>query len=860
MHKIIIPFLFFSHLLIGQSVIDQKLDFKVTNVSIEAALLELSKNSGVDIAFSRNFFKDLPNLSVELNHQSLELILERILAPTNITFKTLGNQVLLFRKKSPFYTISGYVEDQSSGERLIAATVYSPDLEKGAITNEYGFYSLALPPGSTRIYYSYLGYEQEVFEVDLAMDQHKNIRLNQSNTLEEVIVTTASVEPNGYYIPIQGKALALSKEMIAVSPDLGGEADPIRVAQLAPGIQAGAEGSAGIAVRGGDPGQNLMLLDGVPIYIPYHLMGFYSIYNAETVRSVKVYKGNFPARYGGRLSSVFDIRTREGNQQTWSALASANLISNKLLVEGPLKKDKGAVLVTGRSSHAGFILNPFLQRTYFQNTSEDIETSFYDLNTKMNYTFSDQDRLYLSLYQGRDNLEGSSFKLDEEDLEEEEVNLKWSNTIGVLRWNHLFNEKLFSNVTVTFSEHQYEYRVLDQSSQEDEEDPEELTYLDMYSFNTDFGAQFDFDYSLSTSHQFRFGGGISSKSFIPELTYFEIEDLDFDDFENFEIREFDQFRRKNKTTAWESHLYVEDQFNINNKLYVDLGWRWSHFSTNNAHYSRLEPRFSSQYLMSDKWTIRAAVSRMIQYLHLVSFTEVRLPTDLWVPSGENILPQASWQGELGFTYDLFSKTQLLVDAYYKQLNNLYTYPENFEFQEEDFIASLTRGRGTVKGLEVTLSQNSPKSGGMLSYAYTDAQRTFNDLNNGRPFASRLNDPHQIKLFLYHRFKANLSLGLNWIYSSSRPLVNVVPLNTVLDQPDTEINSMASLNDYHRLDISATYRFSTNKLFHTLKIGAYNVYNRENIAYFRIDFEEDNTSFQPISGLPFRPSLSYRIQY
>ena len=861
MNKFVVPILFLSHFCIGQVKLDQSFDFSAVNIPLEEALLQLSEISGTDIAYSNSLLKSQPKVTLRVQSQPLRSILENLLSPANITFKLLGNQVLLFRQKVQYCTLSGYIEDKSSGERLIAATVHSPDLKKGTVANEYGFYSLVLPMGATKIVYSYLGYEQLEVDLDLRTDQQTNIQLDRSITLEEVVVTPSTGNSGGYTSAKDAAAISISREMITLSPDLGGEADPIRVAQLSPGIHAGADGSTGILVRGGNTGQNLMLLDGVPVYIPYHLMGVFSIYNPATVRTVKVYKGSFPARYGGRLSSVFDIRTREGNQQQWSGLVSANLISTKALVEGPLKKDKGAILLSGRHSHSGFLLNPFLQRTYFQNTSEDIETSFYDLNAKINYTLSPKDRIYLSFYQGKDTMEGSSLILEDDEQEENEVQLNWSNAIGALRWNHLFSNNLFSNTTLTFSEHQYEYRVLNQFLVQDEEDPEDLTYLDMYSFNTDLGLQIDFDYSLSPNHQLRFGGGISTKSFLPQLTYFEEEDLDFDEFDDINIQDFDRFRVNNDTEATESNLYLEDQINIGRKLFIDLGMRWSSFSTTEQSFSRIEPRFSSLFRINKTFALRTAFSRMIQYLHLVSFTGVRLPTDLWVPSGKNLAPQESWQGEVGLSLNLRPSTVITFDTYLKQMNNLYTYPEDFEFGEDQLAELLTKGEGLSKGVEINLSHQGAKTGGQIAYAFTDADRKFKELNNGASFAFAQNNPHQVQLFLYHKINAHLSFGLNWVFNSAGPPINIVPLNAVLDQPESEMINNASLSDYHRLDLSATYRFSGKLFAHTLKFGAYNVYNRANTAYFRIDFDREGESFfQPIFGLPFRPSFSYQIQF
>lgn len=869
MHKYIIPFLFLVNLAVAQSPLEKRLDFSVDGASMDAALLKLSNLCETDIAFSGNFFKNKHDLTISVKNEKVQKVLDQLLADTDITYKALGDRIVLFKKK--YYTISGYIEDKDSGERLIAATVYCPTLKKGTVTNEYGFYSLTLPEGETKLNYSYLGFEVRKNQIHLDKNIRQKIQLKNTNTLSEVLITAKEQSNPVFGAPEFAPFTTITKEQVAISPDLGGELDPIRTAQLLPGIQSGADGLDGIFVRGGDNGQNLMLLDGAPVYIPYHLLGVFSIYNHETINSTAIYKGSFPARYGGRLSSIFDVRTREGNQYEWNGSVGANLISTNALIEGPIKKGKGAILLAGRKSYSGFLFNPFFRQTYFRNDAEGIQTNFLDWNAKLNYTITPKDRLYLSFYNGSDQMGSFSTTFEDELIEEREVALNWSNRITTFRWNHIYNDKLFSNATFTYSSFNYEYTVLEEFSVEKDEeefDLKDLYYVDLRSINNDIGISLDFNYWLSAIHQFRFGGGISFKDFAPGLSYFEEDDEEIEELEKIDIDEFDRLLDVEKLQAAESHIYLEDQINIENKLLLNLGLRASGFLTADQNYFRLEPRMTLTYKVNPKLTARGGLSKMVQYLHLISYSNIRLPNDLWVPSDEELLPGTSWLSELGLTYKPFQNFSLSVDYYYKRLENLYTYPQGFEFDEVDFREFLISGNGKSEGIETLLEYSGTKTGGHFSYTFNKVRRTFSKINEGQPFAPNRDQPHQLKLFLYFKPNTKFSFGLNWVFNSNGKIPEIQPLGTEQIELDENIDKsiekpseQISFDHYHRLDLSVSYHFSTQKIQHLLKIGAYNLYNRSNLAFYRLEFNQnEEVSYRPVRSLMFRPSVSYRVKF
>lgn len=862
---ILFSLLFVFNIGFAQSPLNRPVTFSARNIPISEALVQLAQYSDTDIAFSHQFFKKEANIDVHFKGHSLEDALEEILRTTSIDYKVLGNRVLLYKKAPALYTVSGYIQDKNSGERLISATVYSPSLQKGATTNEYGFYSLTLPVGNTDLAFSYLGYEEQQHTIKLDENIQRNIALSSSVLLEEIVVTPDSGASAYFSDSDTPSSITLDKKMLALSPSLGGEVDPIRTAQLMAGIHSGADGLDGIFVRGGGSSQNLMLLDGATVYVPYHLMGLFSIYNQNAINSAKVYKGSFPARYGGRLSSIFDIRTREGNQYNWSGMASANLISTNALIEGPLQKGKGAVLLAGRASHSGFLLRPFFQETYFNSNSEDVQAHFLDYNIKLNYTLSQKDRLYLSYYRGFDFMGGTSIIEEEDAVENEEVELNWSNAIASLRWNHLWGNKLFSNTTLTYSLFDYEYAILEQYIDDPSDEIGEIYFIDMRSKNKDLGIKLDFDYFHSANHHIRFGGGLSTQEFAPGLTRIEEDDADFEFIEELNIDEFEQFQNDDVFITQEGHLYVESQLDLNDDWSWDMGLRGSTFFSEGKNYSRLEPRLSTSYQLVDGFTLSASMSRMVQYLHLITYSTIRLPNDLWVPSDEDLLPEEAWQGEIGLEYQMNTQLQFSLSAYYKKLENLYTYDDEYEFEEEDFKPFLIKGEGEAMGIEWSAHYNHENRGFFLSYALSRSIRWFDEIDNGEPFPHARNQPHQIKLFAYQKWRKHFRLGLNWVFNSAGPAIEIEPLSGLDEELDTEIEDEIvddpdRLESYHRLDINLEYQLATPKALHTFKIGAYNLYNKANLAYYRLGFDEnEEIYYRPVYGIPFRPSFSYQLK-
>ena len=859
----------------GQSPLNKVLDFSVNEISVSEALQELSKVAEVDIAFSSNFFDKAEKISVQFENQNLEYILSAFLKNTNVEFKVLGNRILLFINKAPeIFTISGYIEDKNSGERLIAATVFCNKNQKGTTTNEYGFYSLSLPAGKIDLQSRYLGFQKKGQLITLNKNVLLTIKLESNLTLPEVIVHPERKQnPTNYHV--SRDINQLDKKFIEANPGLGGEEDFVRTSQLLPGIQGGVDGLGGLQVRGGESGQNLMLMDGVPVYIPYHLFGVYSVYNSSTINSSQLLKGTFSARYGGRLSSVYDIRIKEGNKEAWHGEAGINLINGKLLVEGPILKGKGSVLMAGRYAPNGFLLNPEFKRIYFQleNEEGELNSTFNDFNIKMNYSISDKDHLYLSMFSGTDAF--FRFYSEKDDEEQETWNstldFDWDNTIGMLRWNHLFNKKLFSNTTVTYSAFSFNNLTFEEIENDDEEEEwfEDIVYLENQSKNADIGIKTDFDFIPNPIHTLRFGAALSRKDFNTSFVFLEEDDEEVEDIEDFDLDILQELTEGHTFSSIEASVYAEDQIQLNTDWYANFGLRGSSFFGGAKKYINLEPRLTLKYQHSSRFSVYTSVNRMVQYLHLVTNAALRLPNDLWIPSGDKVLPSKALQTELGVAWKLGNKFDLNIDAYYKKMNNLLAYPDNRDFLMDIDIENpatfLTRGKGETYGIEIFLKYTTVKTQAGVSYVLSKSERQYADQNLGASYPHEYDQRHQIKLFFHQSLGKRFLIGANWVYNSPNPQWALTNTSLTIDNEIESLNPPGQKNKlrsvpYHRVDFSFAFKHQSPRLQHLLKLGVYNLSNRQNAVFYYRSFFGNNNSTEPINGFPLLPSLSYSLKF
>ena len=746
-----------------------------------------------------------------------------------------------------YYTISGYIEDASSGESLIGVNVYSKSLSVGTTTNNFGFYSLTVPEGEFDINFSFIGYSDYTKNLSIKTDLELNTRLVlSSEIIKEVILTDqiSNVEQT------QTSVISVPVIQIKSMPALLGEIDVLKSIQLLPGVQSGSEGSSGFYVRGGGPDQNLILLDGVPVYNASHLFGFFSVFNIDAIKNVKLTKGGFPARFGGRLSSVLEIDMKEGNMKEFKGEGSIGLISSKLALEGPIVKDKASFMISGRRTYADLLLNLF-------QPSPDATGGyyFYDLNAKLNYKISNRDRIYLSGYFG-DDIFGLNFNESGDD--EFIFGLGWGNKTTAFRWNHVFNNKLFSNTTLTYSRYSFD---IDQGFSSSDSNFE-FSYI---SGLRDFGAKIDFEYSLNPNHSFKFGYSHTYHDFFPgELS------LDF----NYDETDIDTvFQFSDDLQAHDLFLYVEDEIKVNERLKMNLGTHLALFSIKDSTYLKLQPRFSARYLINEKWSLKASYAEMQQNLHLLTNSSVGLPTDIWVPATDSVKPQQSKQFALSInTNFLDGILEASIEGYYKKMDDLVSYKEGSSFWDaQSWESSVeTGGEGKSYGLELFFQKKKGKTTGWIGYTLSWTYRRFNNINFGDWYSYKYDRRHDISIVLSHKFSDKIDIGATWVYGTGNAIT--FPQATYWSYPSGpqgqyiqtldyygERNS-TRMNPYHRFDLGVNFHKQKKNYERTISLSIYNLYNRKNPFFVYLDEEPDQTVARQVSLFPIIPTLTYNIRF
>jgi len=756
------------------------------------------------------------------------------------------------------YTLSGYVEDAQSLERIIGVNLYLEGTTVGTTTNTFGFYSLSLPPGEYDLVVSFIGYQTIRKKI---LVKNENIKLDfqleeESSTLDEITVTAEEMQVER----AQMSQVQLSVSEIKKIPAFLGEVDIIRVIQLLPGVQSGNEGTTGFYVRGGSPDQNLILLDGVPVYNASHLFGFFSVFNADAIKNVNLTKGGFPARFGGRLSSVLEIDMKEGNMREFHGEGSLGLISSKLTLEGPIWKDKTSFIVSGRRTYYDILASPFIPE------GQDFGYYFADLNAKINHNFSRNDRLYLSYYNGIDD-----FSFREEYKDDpffgggegyDESGLDWGNHTGALRWNHLFNDKLFSNLTATFS--QYRFSIGFESYYEEGNEVSSNGF-EYFSLIRDYGLRYDLEYALDNSHQLRFGASYTNHTFRPGVA--QIEET-FDGASIDSILDLSQ-----KVLANDFFVYVEDDWKLGARWRVNYGLHYSAYLTNDdAFYHNLQPRVSARYLVNDQLSIKASYAMMNQYVHLLSNSGIGLPTDLWVSSTAKVKPQRSQQVALGATSSLWgNRFELSAETYYKTMHNLIEYKEGASFiANTDWQNTVeTDGEGQAYGLELLFRKKKGKTTGWIGYTLAWTNRRFGNLNDGNWFPYRYDRRNDISVVINHQFSEKFDLGLTWIYgtgnSFTAPVAQFQLGGGGFDYPRTydrfSDRNALRMPAYHRLDIGFNWHKKTKWGERTWNISVYNAYSRQNPFFLYLNQNYlGQRRINQVSLFPIIPSISYQFKF
>lgn len=759
------------------------------------------------------------------------------------------------------FTVSGYVSEAGSAELLIGVNVYVPALRTGTVTNTYGFYSLTLPQGQYRIIYSYVGFKPDTFDVKLNTSIERNVNLISSSVLSAVEIKGTAEKRISQ--EVQMSTVDIPVQQMKSLPALLGERDVFKTLQLLPGVQKGNEGSTGIYVRGGGPDQNLIILDDALVYNANHLFGFFSVFNGDALKSIELMKGGFPARYGGRLSSVVEMNMKEGNKEKLSGEAGLGLLSSRLTLEGPLKKNKSSFLVSGRRTYLDILTRPFM-------SLEDGVGGyyFYDLNAKVNYDFGSKNKIYLSGYFGRDKFYmryKDSYGGSKDELKS---GFYWQNATATARWNHLFNNKLFSNTSLIFSNYAMSVYV----KEEYDNDFYNLRYL---SGIMDFSLKNDYSWYVSPEHHVRFGAVITHHRFRPSALTLKSSYVD------------ESFSKITTINALESGWYAEDEMHLGSRVMVNPGFRFSTFTTASTTYVNPEPRLAFAYVLDEFTSVKASFAMMSQYVHLISNTGLGLPTDLWVPSSANIKPQRSQQLALGLARDLpRPNLTLTLEGYYKTMNNIIGYLDGASYlliddpnsaSESNWEENVTSGKGKSYGVEMMLQRKTGEFSGWVAYTLSWTKHQFDEINFGKEFWARYDRRHDVSVVGLWSPNEKISLSGTWVYSSGNAIT--LPLatyttslhnpyyfggyyNTVTDYGERNGFRMRA---YHRLDLSIQFHKKIRKGLRTFEIGIYNVYNRKNPYFYFLESEYDDNGNQKnvlkqISLFPFLPSFTYTLKF
>lgn len=779
-----------------------------------------------------------------------------------VTLLCLGHEVFAQKK----YTISGTVKDASNGELMIATNVFVEPSMKGTTTNLYGFFSLTVPEGEQILKVSFVGYETFEKKIDLRANTQFDLELKASSfTKEEVVVKGEKKDDNTRSTKMGAVEIQIAQ--VKELPALMGEVDILKVIQLMPGVKNGGEGNTGLYVRGGGPDQNLILLDEAVVYNAAHLFGFLSVFNGDAIKNMELIKGGMPAQYGGRLSSVLDISMKDGNMKKFEIEGGLGVLSSRLTLQGPIKKDKASFIASGRLCYVGLLGGLFLPKDAdFAGTSY----YFYDLNAKINWIINDKNRVYLSGYFGRDvfNFANANGGFN--------AGLNWGNATTSLRWNRIFSPKLFMNSSFIFSDYDFSF-----SAGQQEFD------ISLFSGIRDFNLKSDFNWVPDVRHNVRFGANYIYHIFTPSNVSARSGDVQFD------------LGPIVRYYAHEAALYIQDNWDISDRFSVNAGFRASLFAhvgpfdrfvknevgvvsdtiTYNANqnvktYVYPEPRISGRIMLGKHNSIKLSYTMNYQYIHLASLASVSLPTDLWVPSTDVVKPQEGHQWAGGYFHNFFdNKLETSVEGYYKLMYNMVEYKDGF--QPGDNVKdnpdnNFTFGNGDAYGLELFIRKNGKRLTGWIGYTLSWTNRNFPELNGGNPFPARYDRRHDVSLVSSYRISDRVSVSAIFVYGTGSALTVPVSRYFIDGRLVSEFGERNAFRmpDYHRLDIGATIYPNpkkTKRFRSTWNFSIYNVYSRQNpfFIYFNTEVNEDKTvtiEARQVSIFPILPSVTWNFKF
>ena len=810
---------------------ETKLSFSIRNATLEEFVKRIENSTGFSFIYGEEV-KMNHRLTLDVKQKTIPEILDLAFANEPVKYQITGRHILLQKKKqkpvSRKFTISGYVTDGTSSETLIGANILESRQQQGTTTNPYGFYSITLPAGETELSFSYLGYTTRQYRLELSKDTLINVLMQDNNQLEEVVIVSDKAEAGITATQMGAQEIPIAQ--IKNTPSILGEADVMKTIQLMPGVQAGVEGSAGLYVRGGGPDQNLILLDGVPVYNVDHLFGFFSVFTPEAVKKVTLFKSSFPARFGGRLSSVVDVRSNDGDMKKYHGTLSVGLLSSKIQLEGPIIRDKTSFNISARRSYIDLIAKPFMPK------DDKISYYFYDINAKINHKFSDRSRLFLNFYNGKDSY---YFKTTDSSssMYKDKMSLNWGNTIATARWNYIFNQKLFSNTTVAYNKYRMDANSTVYTKTNLIESISESNYHSNYhSGICDWSYLIDFDYNPTPAHHIKFGAGYLHHDFRPEVATSKIQEKEDG------ITKQDTLYNSISNSTIQAHevsAYIEDNFDIGSRLRMNVGLHLSMFRVQRRNYFSVQPRVSARYQLTRHTALKASYTKMSQYIHLLSSTPISMPTDLWVPVTSKIKPMQAHQYSLGSYYTGLTGWEFSVEGYYKQMRNVLEYKEGVSFlgSSSGWENKVEMGKGRSMGIEFMAQKTTGKTTGWIAYTLAKSDRKFavGGINNGERFPYKYDRRHNLSLVVNHKFSNRIDIGASWIFSTGGTATIAEEVTAIIRPGEDAIQQkdyIEKRNNYrlpasHRLNIGVNFNKKTKHGVRTWNIRLYNAYNAMN---------------------------------
>ena len=847
----------------------EKFSISLNSESYPNAVKKLAEISGASILFSDSFFNPEARYSGVFEEVSVEDILRNILMGTSLIIKIKGNIFIISKKHEQRVNLHGFILENNGGETLPFATIYCRTLNKVFSSNENGYYSIPLAPGAYDFQITYLGHKEKILEIDLNDDARENIILEDQNVLPEIIVDDSQ---NSFFYNDRNKYSHDKLMRLANrAPGLGGSNDLLQIARSLPGVQSGAGGVGGYFIRGGSSDQNLFLLDGVSIYNPFHSLGLTSIFTPHTAKSFQVYKSGFRAQYGDKLSSVIDIKLRDGNENEFEANAGINTQDGFAKIEGPIIKGKASFMAYGRLSTAASSFNNIVRETIFPGEEAHNKTDYFDVIAKSNIVLGEKNELFLTFYKGQDLIEG---RVEEEEMEGSEsfhsfseTHLSWGNEIISLRWQSLLSPSLFLNTTASSNSYFSDLGTLaaQEVVLEDSEELTDLFFTSIASVNQDVDLKVELDFSASTDFRLKTGIGHLAKTFMPDFGVITEDSEELDDLENFDFNTLDEIGDVQVFNTHKWYHFAEGTWSLN-KWVLQLGLRNTYFQFDEDKYFDLQPRLGLDYSFSNTSVLSFSVSKVVQYVHLLSSSEISLPRDLWFPANEDLPPEESWHYNIAFKKAVNEEVEFNTEVYYKTIRNK-TASLEINFEEPTQLSDLFSSLGKAKsyGFELLAHINKGKWESSISYSLSKSTLTIPDVNLGRTFDFQFDRRHEWKSVSTFQLSKDFILGLSTYLGTGHPLLVTTEIDLDAGLNPIDINPPGQRNTtrtdvQHRIDISLLYTKQTGKLQHNLKFNLYNSYNFNQPLFYTLDPNDVREGLQPNFSIPVIVSVSYSVGF